>query len=105
MHPIARPTLAVAVLLAAAACVPQGPNTAAGPGYQAPVSRLAPPANVRAICFDDAQLAAWRARRVQQERGVGPLAGKGSDGSRRFDAQYGQFLTKFRGELQANAGE
>ena len=53
MNPIVRPTLALAVLLAAAACVPQGPNTAAGPGYQAPVSRLAPPANVRAICFDE----------------------------------------------------
>ena len=105
MTPIARPTLAVAVLLAAAACVPQGPNTAAGPGYQAPVSRLAAPANVRSICFDDAQLAAWRARMVQQELAVGTLACKGSDGSRRFDAQYGQFLTKFRGELQANAGE
>ena len=105
MNPIVRPTLAVALLLAAAACVPQGPNTAAGPGYQAPVARLAPPANVRSICFDDAQLAAYRVRMVQQELAVGTLACKNADGSRHFDAQYGQFLDKFKGELQANAGE
>jgi hypothetical protein len=105
MNPIARPALAAALLLAAAGCVPQGPNTAAAPGYQAPVSRFTPPANVASICFDDAQLSAWRVRMVQQELAVGTLACKGSDGSRRFDAQYGQFLNKFRGELQANAGE
>ena len=103
MNPIAR-ALPLTLLLAAAACVPQGPNTS-GPGYQAPVANLAPPANVRSICFDDAQLAAWRVRMVQQELAVGTLACKGTDGSRRFDAQYGQFLAKFRGELQANAGE
>jgi hypothetical protein len=96
---------ALPLLLAATACVPQGPNTAAGPGYQAPVANLAPPANVRSICFDDAQLAAYRARMVQQELAVGTLACKGGDGSRRFDAEYGRFLDKFKGELQANAGE
>jgi hypothetical protein len=105
MHPIIRRALPLALLLAAGACVPQGPNTAAGSGYQAPVSRFAPPANVASICFDDSQLAAYRVRMVQQELAVGTLACKGSDGSRRFDAQYGQFLNKFRGELQANAGE
>ena len=104
MHPLFR-ALPLPLLLAAAACIPQGPNTAAGPGYQAPAANLAPPANVRSICFDDAQLAAYRVRMVQQELAVGTLACKGSDGSRRFDAQYGQFLAKFRGELQANAGE
>jgi hypothetical protein len=92
------------LLLAATACVPQGPNTAAGPGYQAPVANLAPPGNLRSVCFDDAQLAAYRVRMVQQELAVGTLACKGSDGSRRFDAEYGQFLDKFKGELQANAG-
>ena len=105
MHPLFRPALAAALLLAAAACVPQGPDTAAGAGYQAPVANLGPPANLRSICFDDAQLAAYRVRMVQQELAVGTLACKGADGSRRFDAQYGQFLAKFRGELQANAGE
>ena len=105
MKSIVRPALAAALLLAAAACVPQGPNTAAGPGYQAPVAHLAPPANVKSICFDDAQLAAYRVRMVQQELAVATLSCKGTDGSRRFDAKYGQFLDKFKGELQANAGE
>jgi hypothetical protein len=105
MTSIARPALATALLLALAACIPQGPDTAAGPGYQAPVSRLAPPANLKAACFDDAQLAAWRVRMVQQELAVGTLACTGADGRRRFDAQYGRFLNKFKGELQANAHE
>jgi hypothetical protein len=100
-----RYSFAASLLLLAAACTPQSPNTAAGPGYQAPVASLAPPANLRSICFDDAALAAYRARMVQQELAVGTLACKGADGSRRFDGQYGQFLDKFKGELQANAGE
>ena len=101
-----RPTLlATAALLSLAACVPDGPNTAAGPGYQAPVANLAPPSNLKSVCFDDAQLAAYRSRMVQQELAVGTLACKGADGSRRYDAQYGQFLEKYKSELQANAGE
>ena len=105
MNPIRSTSLALAALLALAACVPQGPNTAAGPGYQAPVANLAPPSNLKSVCFDDAALAAYRARMVQQELAVGMLACKGADGSRRFDAQYGQFLDKYKSELQANAGE
>jgi hypothetical protein len=105
MNPIRPTVLALAALLPLAACIPQGPNTASGPGYQAPVANLAPPSNLKSVCFDDAQLAAYRVRMLQQELAVGTLACKGSDGSRRFDAQYRQFLDKYKGELQANAGE
>jgi len=100
-----RIALALALLALANACVPNGPQTSVGPSYQAPVARLSPPANLKAACFDDAQLAAWRARMVQQELAVGTLTCKGADGGRRFDAQYRQFLDKYRGELQANAEE
>ena len=64
-----------------------------------------PPANLRAICFDDAALAAWRVRMVQQELSVGVLSCQGPDGNRRFDPQYRAFIAKFGPELTANAQE
>jgi hypothetical protein len=98
-----RPTLALAALLAVAACVPDGPNTAAGPGYQAPAARIAPPPNLAQVCFDEPSHAAWRVRMVQQELSVGVLSCKGADGLRRLDPQYRAFVTKFADELKANA--
>ena len=53
------------------------------PDYQAPVTSLAEPRNVAAICYDDAGLAAYRVRMVQQQLNVGFLACKNSARSSR----------------------
>jgi len=70
--------------------------------YQAPVSALAPPANVAAICYDENDLAVYRARMVQQELVVGVLGCQGADGSRTYEARYNDFIKKFGPELPAN---
>ena len=75
------------------------------PDYQAPVTSLAEPRNVAAICYDDAGLAAYRVRMVQQQLNVGFLACKNSDGSRQFEKQYADFVSKFSPELKDNATE
>jgi hypothetical protein len=89
--------------LALAACTVERPQTAAGPNYQAPVVAVAPPANLKSICFAEADLLAFRARMVQQELAVGVLQCKGSDGVRQYDAQYRAFVAKFNPELASNA--
>jgi hypothetical protein len=103
--PKTRTLLALTALLALAACTPDKPKTAVGPTYQAPVASIAPPANVQAICFDEAALSAYRVRMVQQELSVGVLACQGPDGSRQFEPQYRDFITKFSPELSTNATE
>jgi hypothetical protein len=90
---------------AIAACDMKKPSEGPSANYQAPVSALAAPANVRAICYDDAALSAYRVRMVQQEMTVGVLSCQGTDGKRSFEKQYGDFLTKFKDELASNAGE
>jgi hypothetical protein len=106
MTPSSTKTLAALVaLLALAACTPEKPNTAAGPTYQAPVASITPPANVKAVCFDDAALSAYRVRMVQQELAVGVLSCKSADGSRQYDQQYIGFLAKYNPELSSNAQE
>jgi len=96
--------LSVAVVSALAACAVKPP---AGPSadYQAPVAAIPPPANVAAICYDQAALTAYRERMVQQEMTVGVLSCKGADGNLAFDKKYGDFLKKFNGELASNAEE
>ncbi|HTR84033.1 MAG TPA: hypothetical protein VMI56_06115 [Reyranella sp.] len=91
-----------ALLLALAACVPQKPASNL-PNYQAPVTQLAPPANLAAICFDSMDMGVMHERMVQQEVVVGVLQCKNDDGTRKLDAAYGQFIQKFGPELTANA--
>jgi hypothetical protein len=86
-----------------AACQMDKPQTAAGPTYQAPVAKSAPPANLQSVCFVDPDLAAFRARMVQQELVVGALSCTEADGSRKLDKQYAAFIAKFTPELASNA--
>jgi len=88
---------------AISACQMDKPETAAGPNYQAPAATLAPPANLRSVCFVDPDLMAFRARMVQQELVVGVLSCTGADGSRKLDKQYAAFIAKFTPELASNA--
>jgi hypothetical protein len=96
-----RTVLFAACAVAISACTPEKPQTAAGPAYQAPVAKANPPANLPAICFVDPDLAAFRARMVQQELVVGALSC--TDGSRKLDKQYAAFIAKFTPELATNA--
>jgi len=89
--------------LALVACVPQNKLEASAPNYQAAAPAFAPPANIRAICYDESDLGTLRTRMVQQEIVVGVLQCKNADGSRALDAKYAAFLSKFNPELSANA--
>src|SRR5437899_712418 len=94
------PSLLAACGLALAACIPGQPETKApANNYQAPVAAVATPANIRAICYDDVDLGAFRVRMVQQELVVGVLQCKGPDGIHQLDKQYGDFVKKFSPEL------
>jgi hypothetical protein len=72
--------------------------------YQAAVTAAAPPAaGIRGICYNDADLATYRARMVQQEMVVATLQCQNPGGSRAYESQYGAFLAKFQSELATNA--
>lgn len=90
-------------LVACAAIQPQ--STAPSANYQAPAVAVATPANLRAICYEDAELSAFRVRMVQQQLVVGVLQCKGSDGKMHLDDEYGAFIKKFSPELSSNAVE
>ena len=60
---------------------------AAAADYQAPVPPSPPAANIRAICYNAADLATVRARMVQQELVVATLQCQNPGGSRAFEAQ------------------
>ena len=100
-----RTVLLAACGLALAACQMDKPQTAAGPTYQAPVAKSAPPANLHAVCFVDPDLAAFRARMVQQELVVGVLSCTEANGNRKLDKHYAAFIAKFTPELASNAGD
>jgi hypothetical protein len=94
--------------LALAACKLDGPKTGtpvkppAAPDYQAAAPALPTPANIRAICYTDADLAVMRARMLQMELSVATLQCQNPGGSRAFEGIYTQFLDKFRPELITN---
>lgn len=101
--------LLVAGSLALGGCV-LGPNTAApakkppAPDYQAALNAPSPPAaKIRAICYNEADLATIHARMLQQELTVATLQCQTPSGARAFDATYGTFVRKFGPELSANA--
>jgi hypothetical protein len=71
--------------------------------YQVASKAAAPPASsIRAICYNDADLATYRTRMLQMELNVATLQCQGPGGSRAYEAMYGQFLSKFQAELAAN---
>ena len=72
--------------------------------YQAASTTPAPPAaSIRGICYNDADLATYRARMLQQELTVGTLQCQTAGGARAYESQYASFLSKFQAELGANA--
>lgn len=98
-------SLLVACGLGLAACVPGQPDTRIANNYQAPVTAVATPVNIRAICYEDPDLSAFRVRMVQLQLVVGALHCKGADGKLLFDKQYGTFVAKFQSELSSNSME
>ena len=98
-------SLLVACGLSLAACVPGQPETKISANYQAPAATVAPPANIRAICYEDADLSAFRVRMVQQQLVVVVLQCKGPDGKPHLDDEYAAFIKKFSPELSSNAAE
>ena len=97
--------LLVACGLALAACQPKVTEKKPTSDYQAPAAEVAPPANLRSVCYSDSDLSAFRVRSVQQQLVVGVLQCKGPDGKLLLDKQYGLFVEKFNPELASNATE
>ena len=60
------------------------------------------PANIRAICYNETDLSAFRVRMVQQTLVVGTLQCKGADGKHLYQQQWADFVKKFDPELSAN---
>lgn len=97
------PYLLVACGLLLAGCTPGQPETRISNNYQAPAAAVATPANIRSICYEEADLSAFRVRMVQQQLVVGVLQCKGADGARHLDQKYSAFVHKFNPELVTNA--
>jgi hypothetical protein len=99
----------VAATLALGGCKMGGTQTAApakkaaAADYQAPVPPLPPASTTRANCYNDADLAVMRGRMLHQEMSVATLQCQTAGGSRALEGQYGQFLSKYNGELANNA--
>lgn len=70
--------------------------------YQAPTAAVPPPANLKAICYNEADLSTFRVRMVQQSLVVGVLVCQGADKTRLYDKQWGEFVQKFSPELAGN---
>jgi hypothetical protein len=72
--------------------------------YQVASTTPSPPAaSIRAICYNDADLATYRSRMVQQEFTVGTLQCQTTGGARAYEKDYASFLSKFQSELANNA--
>ena len=71
--------------------------------YQAAVPPAPPAANIRAICYNDADLATMRGRMLQQELSVATLQCQTAGGGRAYDGAYSSFLGKYTAELATNA--
>lgn len=97
-----------AAALALGACQFDSPKTATpakrppAADYQASAPAVPPPANIRAICYNEEDLAIMRARMLQMELSVATLQCQGPGGARAFEGIYTRFLEKFRPELTTN---
>jgi hypothetical protein len=86
-------------------CTPKTATPAkkpAAPDYQAAVPPTPPAGNIRAICYNEADLATMRARMLHQELTVATLQCQNSSGSRAYEGAYTSFLGKFTPELTTN---
>ena len=73
------------------------------PDYQQALAPTPKPPNLRAICYNDADLAVMRARMLQQEMAVATLQCQTAGGARALEGAYTSFLGKFTGNLATNA--
>lgn len=71
--------------------------------YQAAAAAAPAAGNIRGICYNEADIATYRARMVQQEFTVGTLQCQTTGGSRAYESLYATFLGKFQSDLGANA--
>ena len=71
--------------------------------YQAPVAATPAAGTIRGICYNEADLATYRARMTQQQMVVGTLQCQTTGGSRAYESQYAAFLSKFQSDLGTNA--
>lgn len=102
----------VAVLVAAGlmlgGCPFGKPKTAApakkppAADYQAAVPPAPRPANIQAICYNDADLAVMRARMVQMQLNVATLQCQSAGGVLAFRDIYASVLQKYSAELSTN---
>jgi hypothetical protein len=97
-------SLFVVCAMSLAACTAQ-PEKKISADYQAPAAPVAPPTNLRSICYEDSDLKAFRVRMVQQQLVVGALQCKGADGKLYLNDEYAAFVKKFSPELSSNANE
>ena len=98
--------LGLILCLAAAACAPKPiAEKKPAPDYQMKAASIAPPANVKNICFDEAAMSAYYTRMTQQQMAVGTLSCQEAGGKRRFEKQYGDVLAKYSSDLASNAAE
>jgi hypothetical protein len=70
--------------------------------YQAAVPPTPRPANVQAICYNEADLVTIRGRMVQQQFVVAALQCQGAGGVLAFRDIYASFIGKYSGELSTN---
>jgi len=95
--------------LAMGGCTLEQAKTAApakkppAPDYQQPLGQVAKPANLKAICYNDADLVIIRGRMLQQEMAVATLQCQNPGGGRALEAAYTRFLSKFTADLSVNA--
>lgn len=72
--------------------------------YQAATLAAPPPAgNIRAICYNPADLVTIRSRMLHQELVVATLQCQTAGGGRAFESIYTRYLNKFNPELSTNA--
>jgi hypothetical protein len=70
--------------------------------YQQALPASTPPANIRTVCYNAADLAVYRARMLQQQLSVGTLQCQNKNGSRAYEREYTAFIAKYQAELAAN---
>ena len=71
--------------------------------YQAAVPPSPPAAQIRSICYTEADLGIVRARMLQQEMSVVALQCQNASGGRAYEPQYASFLQKYQSDLATNA--
>jgi hypothetical protein len=109
MMKVTQVALLIAGGLAIAGCKFGTPKTATpvkrppAADYAQALPASTPPANLKAICYNEADLGIIRGRMLQQQFSVAALQCQTPSGGRAFEPLYSSFLSKFSGELSTNA--